>query len=81
MGLAIAISPNVSMKSLVEKYSNGIVSNNFKAKALSIKLNNLTSEDIFRMKLNSNTAATELNDKVSTKMLLDIVEELTIETL
>ncbi|MFT4536740.1 MAG: hypothetical protein ACJA1A_002910 [Saprospiraceae bacterium] len=79
--LAIAISPNISMKSLVEKYSNGIVSNNFKAKSLSVKLNNLSRADIFRMKSNSNTAATELNDKVSTKMLLDIVEELTIKTL
>lgn len=59
--LAVAIGPTPDMKSVVDEYALGIVSEDFSAKSLALKLNNLTTQDIEKFKAASHIAASDLN--------------------
>lgn len=71
--LAIAIGPTPEMKEIVENYKNGIVSNDFTPQDLARKLNSLTFEEVYQMKLRSGVAAEELNADKNKVKLLDII--------
>jgi glycosyltransferase involved in cell wall biosynthesis len=74
--LALAISPNVAMKALVEEYENGIVSKDYSAKSFAKRLNNLTKEDIIDFKNKSDKAARVENDEAGILTIKKIIEEL-----
>jgi hypothetical protein len=74
--LMIAIGPSIEMEKLVSKYNLGIVSNTFNPKDLANALNNLTYEDIWKFKLNSDFAAKELCFEKESQKLLKIIDEL-----
>lgn len=76
--LAIAVSPNISMAKLVNKYSNGIVASGYKAESLAEKLNELRKNEIFEMKQNSNLAARELNEATNLSKISKLIIELTV---
>lgn len=71
--LAVAISPNISMKKVVEKYKLGIVGDDFSAESLADKLNELSAGDINEMKNKSHSAASKLNDEIGIKLIKQIV--------
>lgn len=72
--LAIAVGPTPEMAEIVNRYSLGVVSNDFTAKSLAEKLNQLTIEDIARFKANTETAAQQLNAEENAKILIDVIE-------
>jgi len=74
--LAVAISPNISMKRLVEKFGVGIVGDDFTAESLAVKLNKLTISDIDEMKTKSNFAATKLNDTDGVRVIKQLISSL-----
>lgn len=55
--LAIAISPSIEMKRLVEKYDLGVVADDFSPKSLAAKIKGLTKQDILEFKKNSEVAS------------------------
>lgn len=55
--LAIAISPSIEMRRLVEKYDLGVVADDFSPKSLALKIKNLTKQDILKFKKNSELAS------------------------
>lgn len=71
--LAIAIGPTPEMKEIVESYNNGIVADDFTPKNLAQKLSRLTREELYQMKLRSNTAAQHLTAEQNKVKLIDIV--------
>ncbi|MEJ5273485.1 MAG: capsular biosynthesis protein, partial [Spirochaetota bacterium] len=74
--LMIAIGPSIEMEKLVLKYKLGIVSKTFKPKDLANLLNDLTNEDIWKYKINSDNASHELCFEKESKKLLKIIEEI-----
>ncbi|MBI5952689.1 MAG: glycosyltransferase [Chloroflexi bacterium] len=74
--LAVAISPNMDMKKMVEQYNCGIVSQDFSPQSLALELNKLTPEQIVSLKQNSHQAALKLNADVNGKRILEIIENL-----
>ena len=59
--LGIAIGPTPEMASIVKKFGNGVVAENFEPESLARKLNSLTRDDIIRFKNQSIEAARKLN--------------------
>lgn len=55
--LAIAISPSIEMKRLVEKYNLGVVADDFSSENLAKKIRSLTRENILEFKKNSEVAS------------------------
>ncbi len=55
--LAIAISPSIEMKSLVEKYNLGVVADDFSPENLAKKIRSLTRKNILQFKKNSENAS------------------------
>lgn len=74
--LVVAISPNPSMKSLVEKYDVGIVANDYTSKSMAQKLNNVSLEKLNHYKANADKAAKELNDDHGIETIRKIVTSL-----
>lgn len=74
--LGIAIGPTPEMASIVDRYGNGVVGNDFTPESLAAKLKSLTREDVARFKEQSAKAAKELNaeknETVFNKLLLKI---------
>jgi hypothetical protein len=73
--LALAVSPLVEMKRLVEKYEIGVVSEDYDPLTLARKLNLLTAEEIMRYKNQSHRFARELSSDANRDKFLRIVEE------
>jgi hypothetical protein len=67
--LAIAIGPSPEMSTILHKEKNGLVAEDFIPKSLAMMLNNLATEEIDRMKENSNKLATILNAKANMEIL------------
>tara|TARA_B100001250_G_scaffold334248_1_gene300117 strand:+ start:496 stop:1644 length:1149 start_codon:yes stop_codon:yes gene_type:complete len=74
--LALAISPLPEMKNIVEKYNIGIVANNFKPESIAEKLNNLTSNDIYKLKLKSHEYANKYDIRYNEKLFISCVNNL-----
>ena len=75
--LALAISPSIEMKRLLEKYDCGVVANDFTPKSLAAALNSLASKEIIMyFKEQSHKAALELNAEVNETRVIQIVREL-----
>lgn len=55
--LAIAISPSIEMKRLVERYNLGVVADDFSSENLAKKIRNLTRQNILEFKKNSEFAS------------------------
>lgn len=77
--LALAVSKNPEIKRLVDRFQNGVVSADYTAKAMADEILKLDKKAISKMKQQSNDAAKILNDGVSSKRLVEIVNELTSE--
>lgn len=74
--LCLAVSPNIEMKNIVEKYNIGIVSPDFTANKMADKIRNLTIEDINNFKNNSDKSASELGCEQNQKLILSEVQKL-----
>lgn len=74
--LAIAVSPNPEMKSLVEEYGLGIVAPDFSAKGMAEKIMALTREDINKCKLNAHHSAKELSFGTNANLMQQIAKYL-----
>lgn len=74
--IGVGVGPAGDMKSLVERYSLGVVSSDFTAKSLAFKLNKLSGQEIFDFKNNSHIHAYELSFEKSRKLLMDSVRSL-----
>ena len=74
--LGIAIGPTPEMASIVQHYSNGVVSHNFHPVSLAKSLNSLKHEDVIRFKSNSIRAATELNAEKNEIILNELINRI-----
>ena len=61
--VAIATGPSPEMARIVETYRCGVVAKDFSAEGLAEAISPLTAEDLWRMKLGSDTAAKKFNGK------------------
>lgn len=75
-GLLLISYPLPNIKSIINKFDVGNVSNNFDLKEIATLLNSLTFENINYYKLNSQAASKELNLEENNKKLLTIINEL-----
>ena len=62
--LGIVIGPSPEMAAIVKEYDMGVVAADFAPETLAMELNNLTKEQIMRMKNNAHKAADEVNAAV-----------------
>ena len=74
--LAIAISPSPEMAELVNKYDLGIVANDFSAKAMAEKINELSLEKIMYYKNQSHIYAKEFSDENTQQLIKLSVQKL-----
>ena len=74
--LALAISPLPEMKNIVERYKIGIVSENYDPKSLATALNQLTGEEIYKLKVNSNIHAKTFDLNFNNKLFISYVEKM-----
>jgi hypothetical protein len=74
--LMIATGPSPEMEKLIKQYDMGIVSKDFTPKTMAENLNSLSADDIYKYKLNTDTAAKVLNSTENMKRLTNIVKEL-----
>jgi hypothetical protein len=73
--LGVAIGPTPEMAAIVNKYKNGVVSEDFNSQALARKLNALRHEDVVTLKQNSANAAIELNAERNEEILNTVVQK------
>ncbi|MBI5952672.1 MAG: glycosyltransferase [Chloroflexi bacterium] len=71
--LAVAIGPSVDMKTVVEKYECGIVSQDFSPQSLAQELNKLDNDKIMALKQKSHQAALALNAETNGIRIREIV--------
>lgn len=74
--LGIAIGPTPEMASIVQRFGNGVVSENFEPVSLAKKLNALRQEDVIRFKSNSVLASRELNAEKNEVVFNELLERL-----
>jgi glycosyltransferase involved in cell wall biosynthesis len=74
--LAIAISPSLEMKKVVEKYDLGIVADDFTPENLAEKIKKLTKSDILRFKQNAEKAAILESAENYSKLYLQAINQL-----
>jgi signal recognition particle subunit SEC65 len=74
--LAIAISPSVEMKRLVEKYNLGVVADDFSPKNLAKKIKSLSMQNILEFKKNSEFASKIENAEKYKEYYLSHISEL-----
>jgi len=74
--LAVSIWPSPEMAKVVKKYNLGIVAGDFTIQSIAEKLNDLSTEDILRMKNNSHKAANILCAENNKEKFLNIVDNL-----
>ncbi len=73
--LGIAIGPTPEMAEIVNTYKNGIVSNDFTAESLAVKLNALTKNEIEVFKINSGKAAREFNAEKNKETIQSMIKK------
>jgi hypothetical protein len=76
--LAIAIGPTPEMAEIVTQFKNGVVAANFTAPAIASLLQNLSFEDIQKMKANSSEAAQVHNAAHNQKIILELVSKVAL---
>lgn len=74
--LGVAIGPTPEMASIVHRWGNGVVADNFEPISLAEKLNNLTQADIVRFKNQSAVAAENLNAEKNERIFNQVLTEL-----
>jgi hypothetical protein len=74
--LGVAIGPTPEMASIVNKFGNGVVAENFQPESLARRLNNLTRDDIVRFKNLSIQAARQLNAEKNEVSFNSVLEKL-----
>lgn len=74
--LAVVVGPSPEMKSLVERFSLGVVSASFSPKDFADAINSVSTEDLLRYKQASDVAARELNFATESRRLLERIEPL-----
>jgi len=74
--LAMAVGPLKEIAYITRHYNIGVVSKEFTAQSLADELRSLTLQTLNDFKLNTNTAAREMNAEFSKKILLDALRKL-----
>jgi glycosyltransferase involved in cell wall biosynthesis len=74
--LAVCITPTAGMKALAEQHNFSLISETYEPREIAEKLNQLTPEDIMRLKQGANQATQVLNADVEMGKLLAIYEDL-----
>ena len=77
--LCLAISPNIEMKNIVDKYQLGLVSEDFTARSMANKIVSLTPDKIMYYKQQSHKFAYELSSDKTEKLILEEVNKLLVE--
>jgi glycosyltransferase involved in cell wall biosynthesis len=78
--LAIAISPSKEMRHIVEKYDLGVVADDFSPESLAKKIKELSKDDIFRFKQNSEIASKVENAEKYSELYLSHIKMLLNES-
>jgi hypothetical protein len=73
--LAIAVGPTPEMAEIVKRYDLGVVSQDFTPESLARELQQLTSEDILTFKINSGSAAKDLNAAKNAVLIQSLVSD------
>ena len=74
--LALAVSPNVNMRNLVNKYKLGVVAEDYTTKTMASALMKITREQISQYKYSSNQYALKLSAEENYKVMLQSVNQL-----
>lgn len=74
--LALAVSPNVNMRNLVNKYKLGVVAEDYTTKSMASALMKITREQISQYKYSSNQYALKLSAEENYKVMLQSVNQL-----
>ena len=74
--LALAVSPNVNMRNLVNKYKLGVVAEDYTTKSMASALMKITREEISQYKYSSNQYAIKLSAEENYKVMLQSVNQL-----
>ena len=74
--LGIAIGPTPEMASIVDHHDLGVVSDDFEAKSLAVKLNNITHQQLLKFKENTNLAARELNAEKNEEIFTNLIDKI-----
>lgn len=77
--LAIAIGPSREMKKIIDLHNNGIVAQSFSPKDLAEKMNSVSTEKFYEMKLNSHRASLQLSFSFSEEKLKTLVKSISTE--
>jgi hypothetical protein len=76
--LCLAVSPNIEMKNIIEKYNIGIVSSDFTPEKMADKIKALTVGEINNFKNNSDKRAGELSGEKNKEKVLSEVKKLVL---
>lgn len=74
--LGIAIGPTPEMASIVKRFANGVVAENFEPGSLARELNQLTDDEIIAFKKTSAVAAAQLNAEKNEVVFNGVVEKI-----
>ena len=74
--LCVAVSPNPEMKTVVEKYNLGVVSNDYTPKAMADKIRSLSSSDINKYKEQAHEHAKELAGEIEQQKMNKAIKDL-----
>jgi glycosyltransferase involved in cell wall biosynthesis len=74
--LMIATGPDEEMSPLVDKYSLGIISENWDINNLAFKIKKLSEKDIFKYKMKTDVVAKELSSEVEMKKFSKLIDDL-----
>jgi len=72
----LAVSPNVNMRNLVNKYKLGVVAEDYTTKSMASALMKITREQISQYKYSSNQYALKLSAEENYKVMLQSVNQL-----
>jgi len=74
--LAVAIGPSPEMVRLVREFGFGVIGQDFSAESLADRLNQLTPQEVWELKMASNAAASILSSEANMTILDSILEEI-----
>ena len=72
--LAVAIGPSPEMAKYVKKYNCGVISNSFSPVDMAKSLENLTNDELYRFKINTQRFAEEESSESNSKKLINLID-------
>jgi len=72
--MAVACGPFIEISPYIKKYNLGIISKTWEPKSMAIALNELSNEDVYRLKMNAHNSAMEISSEKETEKFLNIIK-------